>query len=325
MNKPSLEASLAFLFEEQAIGMELFFVLKKDGNHVIRRADLGDNALPEEIKRGFISYISDTTFKEHQNVHPLSSLVDSKDAIHHYDLNEIPANLNIMYEDLDSDDIPMFNFNNDNLRNIEAFLIKLSSVDSKVILYKKLPPINVLTQSKILYVVADKERFTKPDKGIIKFSFDIDFMLINDQIMVYDLRCLEKFFSFDNIITNHARTIVNQIRALDLIENIEELETFASERSGARYILRLRPDSPVLGLNFSHIKMFVENHRGLRKRIKFNDSGTRFLLHTKVSREYIINLLNDNYLTSDLTSVYYETKSKDQMNIDDDESEPESE
>lgn len=40
---------------------------------------------------------------------------------------------------------------------------------------------------------------------------------------------------------------------------------------------------------------------------------SQFHLHTKASREYFIKLMNDDYLTSELTQTRYDSESKDQM------------
>ncbi len=48
-----------------------------------------------------------------------------------------------------------------------------------------------------------------------------------------------------------------------------------------------------------------------------------FRFHTKVSRHYFIDLLNDNFLTSYLTSIFYKTNAKVEMEAEQDEQENE--
>jgi hypothetical protein len=167
--------------------------------------------------------------------------------------------------------------------------------------------------------VKDDERFAKPEDGILRFSFSIDFMKVNDEIIVYDIKCLEKEFAFDDILINNAQQKVIAITQLNFVDNIEELTALAGDKSGARKVLSIKTNSPVLQLQFDQIKTFVQNHPYLKRRLKFNDEESRFHFHTQVSRIYFIDLLNDNFLTSDLTSIFYKTNLKDEMAADADE------
>lgn len=315
MNRQELQDSIAFLFETEAIiGLELYLVLNTDNGIQIKKADLGDGDLPNEVKNGFISYIKERTIQDdNSQVLPLSELNPDRRTIHHYDFPDLPDGLDIINTELNPEEIETFNFNDDSLDNIDAFLIKLSSVDRKVVLYKKHYHLNLLKQSKVFYFVKDDERFAKPEEGILRFSFVIDFMKVDNKIIVYDIKCLEKEFAFDDILINNAQQRVIAVAQLNFVDNIEELTAFSKDRLGARKVLSIKINSPVLQLQFDQIKTFVLNHPYLKRRLKFNNEESRFHFHTQVSRIYFIDLLNDNFLTSDLTSIFYKTNLKDEM------------
>lgn len=315
MNKQELQTAISFLFEPNAVlGLELYLVLDTDEGTVIRRADLGNGALPTEVRNGFLEYLNGrTNLNQDALVKPLSELDPLRTTIHHYDMVGLPDGLEIINTPLVAEEIPLFNFEADNLDEVDAFLIKLSSVDHQVVLYKKHSHLNLLKQAKVFYFVKDEERFAKPEEGVLRFSFTIDFLKVGNDIVVYDINCLEKNFKFDNILINNAEDKVDEIAALNFVENIEELKTFAGDKSGARKVLGIKPNSPVLVLQFDQIKTFVKNHPYLKKRLRFNDDESRFRFHTQISKTYFIDLLNDNYLTSDLTSIFYKTNAKDEM------------
>ena len=320
MNKEELQQALGFLFEQNAvIGLELYLVLATNEGLQLRLADLGDGNLPTEVKNGFLQYINGRTFEnENAQVLPLSELNSERTTIHHYNLEGLPEGLEIINSDLNVEDIDNFNFENDSLTDVKAFLIKLSSVDNSIVLYKKHSRLNLLQQSRVFYFVKDQERFTKPQEGILRFSFTVDFMKVNSEIMVYDINCLEKEFCFDNILINNAQTKIGAIAELNFVENIEELQAFAQDKSGAKKVLGIKPNSPVLNLQFSQIKTFVQNHPYLRRRLRFNNDESMFRFHTQVSKQYFIDLLNDNFLTSDLTSIFYKTNAKAEMEAEQD-------
>jgi hypothetical protein len=64
---------------------------------------------------------------------------------------------------------------------------------------------------------------------------------------------------------------------------------------------------------FNDIKNFVKNDRFLNRRFHFNEDESQFHFHTKASREYFIKLLNDDYLTSELTKTRYDSENKYEM------------
>lgn len=315
MNRQELQEAIDFLFEPDAvIGLELYLVLDTDDGIQIRKADLGDGNLPNEVKNGFISYLNGRTVQnDNAQVLPLSELNPDRATIHHYDFEDLPDGLDIINTELNPEKIDIFNFDNDSLDDVDSFLIKLSSVDSNVVLYKKHSHLNLLKQSRVFYFVKDDERFAKPKEGILRFSFSIDFMKVGDEVFVYDIKCLEREFAFDDIIINNAQQRVISITQLNFVDNIAELTALAVDKSGARKVLSIKQNSPVLQLQFDQIKTFVKNHPYLRRRLKFNNDESRFHFHTQVSRIYFIDLLNDNFLTSDLTSIFYKTNLKDEM------------
>ncbi|GAB7087807.1 hypothetical protein JCM15579A_19110 [Marinifilum fragile] len=45
--------------------------------------------------------------------------------------------------------------------------------------------------------------------------------------------------------------------------------------------------------------------------MRLNADGSKFNLDTKVSKDLFIKLLNNNFLTSQLTKLYYESLAKD--------------
>lgn len=63
------------------------------------------------------------------------------------------------------------------------------------------------------------------------------------------------------------------------------------------------------------IKNFIENYEPLKGKFKFNEDRTKFDLNTKKSQNLFLKLLNDDFLISQLTSLYYESSSKDPVEV----------
>lgn len=323
MTKNELQVSLDFLRDQDnELGFEMFIILDKQGQVQIKKANLGDGGLNIEIKEGFVSNLVNRTFENDRvNLRNLSNFEDSKNDIYFYDLNEIPDGLEVINSDLDSREIVNFDFSNDSLKEIKAFLIRISSTEDHVIIYKKHHHLSLLKQKNGVFMFGNNQMFHKPDseQGILRFSYTIDFIKVNDQVFVYDLSCLETQFNFDEIIKNKASERLTSIESLGFIENIEELTIHISEKSGALNLLKLNEFSPVLTMDFNQIKDFIKNNEFLKRRFRFNGDESKIFLHSIASRKYIIKLLNDDYLTSELSNTNYDSERKNRMAHEEDE------
>ena len=50
--------------------------------------------------------------------------------------------------------------------------------------------------------------------------------------------------------------------------------------------------------------------------MRYNENQTQFLLDTKVSKDLLIKILNDDLLTSELTKLYYDSLAKDGIKVE---------
>jgi hypothetical protein len=58
---------------------------------------------------------------------------------------------------------------------------------------------------------------------------------------------------------------------------------------------------------------FTRTTPGLKGKFKYSDSGRKIRLDTKASKLAFIKLLNDDFLKSELTDLYYASVAKDNV------------
>lgn len=313
MTKEQLQEAIGFMFKDKAsLGLELYLIMQVEEGLELRQADLGDDGLEAEILKGFTDHLEwRTVTDEEAKLRPLSELDQAKNTIHLYDLEGLPVGLDMIHSDLDKNKVPLFDFTKDKLQNVRAFLIKIASPTHQVVLYKHHHHLNVLSQLSTFYFFGDDHRFKKPEGELLRFSFAVDFALVNEKLLVYDINCLERKFGFESILVSNAGKQVTLIAALGFVENIDELVDYAKDKAGAKEILRLNKKSPVLKLEFDQIKTFILGNAYLRRRLRFNDDESQLRFHTHVSKRYFIQLLNDDFLTSHLSKTEYASSKKD--------------
>jgi hypothetical protein len=312
MNLQELLARLNFLTDpNNAIGAVLYFVVLHEDQEVIRRADI-EGDLQSQLRDRFLEYIGEKFIdNEDLSLVDISAADERKNVVFKYDLEVRPEGLNLLNEILLNAVQPIFNFDQDNLSDIKGFLITIGQADNKIALYKKLYPVNLLRQDRFL-LFKDDERLAKVPGEVLAIDKSFDFMLIGEELFILNLNTLERNFGFEDVIRAQANEAIEILASGDLLDNAETIMEFAQNLTNAKKLMKLK-NSPVLRIPVEHVIDFVRNHPQLSKRLKFNEDETRIALDTATSKKHFLKLLNDDYLYSQLTAMYYDSLAKDEL------------
>lgn len=133
--------------------LNLYFVLKNDDGIEIKRADIDNEnaepALNEMFKNSIKSKIIEN---EELTLVNLSDADARINAIYKYDYEDYPDELSVLKEfDLNTAlEYNKFNFRNDDVSKIFAFLIYIGNMTNGIILFKKHYPITVIKRGTLL-------------------------------------------------------------------------------------------------------------------------------------------------------------------------------
>lgn len=295
------------------INVETFVLLK---NHEIRKANFLQ-ALQPEVVSMFTDVINKQLLEAEYSLLNASSADERKGAIYYYDL-ELPERLLVFYQVQNGENVfPYFSFANDGVNNIDAFLFVLGSAEQQIVLYKRLASVNIYQQRTGLFVREEDNQFAKLDSDVIKIIPQIDAFMINEEIYFMNLLLLENAFNIHDVLKESARQQIALLREYSLVENIEDLEIELENISFARKFSKLVINSPVLGkVSNQTIIEFTNAHPSLRNKFKYSADGSKLQLVTKLSKKLFVKLLNDDYLTSNLTNQYYDSVAKDKVNVE---------
>lgn len=307
-----IERLTYFADSNNVIGASLYFVLEENGESIIRFADI-EEEIQNELKSQFLEFIRDKfILNENLSYKNISEGDDRKNVVYKYDLDDKPENLNILDIILNNEEQPTFQFTNNSLSNLDGYLITIGNEQNKIALYKKHHSINLLKRDSRLFIIPDQQRFVRIGNDALALDKSFDFMMVDSSLIVLKLNILERFFGFDEVIRNQANSTIEQIEALGLIENIQSLADLVDEKTFARKLMSIR-NSPVLDVPVDRVIDFVKNHPILKKKIRLNEDETKINLDTSISKKHILKLLNDDYLSSNLTELEYDTLAKDRL------------
>lgn len=317
MTKDELNESLQFLNNPQGELQIILYAVFKNGGEP-KKIDIKGDDLPqitEIFRNGIRSYILE---KDDHVILPLSTADERGKCFYNYDL-EVPEELKYLENVIGDDNIETFNFNDDQLTEIDALIIVIADNEVEISLFKKLSSIEVIGRGGYLLRKA-KERFERFDEKLLRISPRFQVIRVNEEVIIIDLSAIEKSFGFHDIITREAKKSLDAIRSMQIISNMTGLEELVSNVSFARKLTKVARSSPVIqhAIPNSNIIAFSKKHPATRN-MKYTEDGSQFDLDTKVSKDLFIKILNDDLLTSELTKLYYDSLAKDGIEVEEDE------
>ncbi|AXJ04812.1 hypothetical protein CFN16_12000 [Pseudomonas fluorescens] len=305
--------------DPQTVGI-MFFILKEQNTFVSRKVELSADAqrsLTVEVK----SEISEF-FEGDYVLRDLTAIDLRQDAIFRYNLLNYPPQIDAFIQTLDKPNaIPDFNHTTDELTNLKAIVVVLGNGDESLSIYKHHYPTNTYRRNgfSLLRVGIAQDRFEKLDQEIIRLGHTVDFIYDGTDVFVTNFKVLEKFFGFKEAVKADASLKLATLTARNIIENaavLEERITVQGDVTFARKVIRAISHSRVLDTVVNdQIIQFIKQHHSLSKKIKINATQTQIILDTKVSQNYFMKLLNDDYLKSELTQFEYDADSKDLVEL----------
>lgn len=301
--------------DPQTVGL-MFFILKEQNAFVSRKVELSADAqlsLTMEVKLELNEF-----FEGDYVLRDITAVDLRQDAIFRYNLLDYPPQLNSLIETLDSPGtIPDFNHVNDNVTALKAIVVVLGNGNESLSIYKHHYPTNTYRRNgfSLLRAGIAQDRFEKLDQEIIRMGHTIDFIYDGVDVFVTNFKVLEKFFGFKEAVKADASVKLATLTARNIIESVAALEdriTTQGDVTFARKVIRAISHSRVLDTVVNdQIIQFIKQHHSLSKKIKINVAETQIILDTKVSQNFFMKLLNDDYLKSELTKFEYDADSKD--------------
>lgn len=317
MTLEELRTKIETIVQMEAIGLNVYFLLNTEHGQIIKRANIIEN-VKTNLVTAYRYSLNQVVANEDLTMINLSAADDRQTAIYLYDLEERPAvftYFDIIQNDNEEDQIPLFEFDTDNLTDLEGYFVSIGDFENNIILYRKQMPINLFRQGKIYLVKGHNTQFDKIDKEFLRIDTKIDVLLADGSIIINNISILERHYEFRAIIEHEAEASLENINGLDILENIEVLQERVTDTTFARKLSKISTTSPVFNLPTEHIMQFVRNHHILGNEFRYSDDETKILLDTKKSQNFFLRLMNDDFLHSQLTNYDYMTPAKDRLQV----------
>lgn len=299
---------------------EVYLLMKDGGLGGIKRADIDDDLNAEIVENYRREVVGKIVEDEGVSLLNLSAADDRRNAIFKYDFDDDDAGrveeIAVLEEIPDLEGIPYFE-DGDDLSSLKAFLVLIADHERSMVLYSPHYPVGLVKRGHFLSAILGDDRiFRKLSSDVIRIGGAADIISLDGDTYVLNMKTLERSMGFHELIKGEARKSIEEIRASDILVSTEMLEASVGDMALARKLAAISQGSPVLGhVPNDHIIGFAKANPALAGKFKFSEDGTKIDIKTKKAQRLFLKLLNDDYLTSELTHNFYETHAKDSIDV----------
>lgn len=303
---------------DNADGISIYFV---DDVNDIYDSDI-DTKVLEKFRVNFCKDLR-TKYTECEDfeVDKLSTFEERKNTLYQYDFSvpEMPSEFKLTESALAfkaNQNITKYKIRNQKLSNIKAAIVILSQGTKKsVAFYQHVFPVSLLGPDKgVLNITTHNTRLVELEQDILKLNTKFVFMqAAKNSYFVENVGVLETNLHFKKAINSRAKKYAHEIAAMKLVDDPTMiLDRINKEPSYAKKLVTAYKNSVVLQLKIPNKDMiaYAQSQDYYKDHLKPNPSGDSFIINKVTQSKRFIELLNDNFLKSELTDEHYLARSK---------------
>jgi len=246
----------------------------------------------------------------------LSQEDERKNVLYEYDFDEYLEVFEFISQVVNvEDEIDICPVSSEMISKITDVIILLGKSDSYVILYQKYSPVQLVKKDKMALLKGNGNRLRILEEDILRLSDKIHLFKAQEKYYIFNITVMEKQLGFSKLITQKATKGLEEIQKKGLVEDISLLEEGVNDLSVAKKIASISLNSPIFEKNVPNhaIFEFVNKHPLLSRKLKLNKDKTKIDISTKIGRKLFLELMNDDFLHSELTKIEYSTKAKNSI------------
>ncbi|CAH7190958.1 conserved hypothetical protein [Vibrio chagasii] len=292
---------------------------------VIYDADIASSTLDRfrvdfcnEFKR---KYTNEDDF----SVVKLSNYDGRKHALYRYDFDaaDMPLEMKFTNKVLaikPTDTIPPFRIGNSKLNELKAVIVRLEDSVSgrKFAFYQHIYPVAIVGPDKgFLNLTSHQSRLVELEEDILKLNANFIYLQVGRHYFIENIKAFESILGFKSAIHSRAKQYSTKLSQTGLVDDLTMFnERIDKETSFARKLVKVYKNSAVLkeSIPNADIIEFTKQKPHFRSlSMSVSDNATSFKLDTVARCKQFLELLDDDFLKSELTGADYISKSKDRV------------
>jgi hypothetical protein len=276
-----------------------------------------ENQFLDELKVAFIEEIKAVTDNPSDNftLENYSSSTKRLDAIYLYDISDqLKPEMQSLKDVKESVDLDNFVVNPENsIDQVNGLYIVIKSDEHVISLYKHIFGVDKIYAQRNLFIVRSHDQFVKQTESMLRISSSFQMLCVDDEIIMTDIQKLERIMDLKEVLTNRAAEhIAKIVNERQLVKDSVQLERVSKEPTMAKKLIHALTDGKVFSQNISNAAIIAfARSKGAKLNMSFE--GNQFDLKNKIEAKRFIKLIDDDYLTSELTREDYEANQKQEL------------
>lgn len=286
-------------------GLKAYAYIEEDDNVKIQNINILD-ALNDKVKNLVVDVIKTQYLDENVEFDDISNVADNKKIIYEliqddeYRPFEFLQNINSITEE----------FRNNDKDKLKGFIFKLNLDDNNIFVYQQAYSGTKIKNKNVLHIIkSGTDKYDVFDKELLRIDKRAEIILLNDTLYVKNIGVLQDKFKFDRYVRAEAKNVIEKIKNLDIVTNIQKIEECESEQklTSAKKIMKLK-NSPVLKMDRHTLIQRLKTIDKYKNSLKIENE--KIITKTKKDVQNLVKMLNDDVLKSELTNKEYESSIK---------------
>lgn len=257
---------------------------------------------------GLVTHLLEDVIRKQPEV----SVYDIEDVtgetIQFIDQGEVPFAGHIVQPILVTDATPsLTDLSDEFLKKLWAYAVKIQYGNKEIIFFRKYSRNKILKQNIFDAVVFKNGRFSAMEDDVFQIDSQIDCMLLNSELIIFQTNNFEKIFGFDDLYEVAANQAMEQIEQTFNFIDAEVLASFVSTDSNKqRKLASIMKSGSYANFGFAEVCATIQNYN-LDIEVDMENQKVNL---TKKNAVRLLKIINEDYLQSEVTKNRFESSSK---------------
>lgn len=298
-------------------GIAVYFV---DDTNQIHDSDI-DSKVLAKFRTAFCQDLRKKyTDSDEFEVEKLSTFEERPHTLYQYDFTpqEMPLEFKLTQKVLDikpTDNVPKYQVKANKLSGIRGAIVLLTKgITKSAAFYQHIFPVSLLGPDKgVLNLTTHATRLIELENDVLKLNTKFVFMQCKTKYFVENVGVLETNLHFKKAINTRAKKYAGEILNMGLVEDTTViLDRIEKEPTYAKKLISAYKNSMVIAQKIPSTDMiaFAQQKEYYSKYLKPSKNGKSLVVDGVTKSKRFLELLNDNFLKSELTNTEYLARSK---------------
>lgn len=247
-----------------------------------------------------------------------STADERKNRYYEYDLEAIPTNLKSMSEVIGNAHYANYDFGHDGFEGLDHLIMVFSDGGEHVFsIYKAFSAVEKLTKStKSIFGIMGENILKSFDGQLLRIGPNFQVVFFSNKYIILDDKFAESSFDLHAVLNNQANQYMSCLKSKNLVLDYKKLNKYKDNLSFSRKLVKVLSTSKILNGDIpkEDVLDFIDKDEKLRDILKIKEKdGDRYIeISNKSNAKAFLELLNDEFVYSQLTKQKYQASDKDE-------------